>query len=150
VKRLGLEPGKTYLAFDFWRQQMVGDVTDELRVTVQAGEVTLLALHEKGDRPLVIGTDRHVLMGAVELENVAWDRGTGILSGVSLGPIGSSHKVSLFAPGKHPWTWGGYVLYRDYQGYSAKLMQENVVQLQVRFEREERVEWAFDCRHFFD
>ena len=53
-------------------------------------------------------------------------------------------------PGEHPWTWGGYVLYRDYDGYSAKLMQEHVVQLQVRFEQRERVEWAFDYGRFFD
>src|SRR5262249_15877186 len=132
-----------------WRQQLVGSVRSELQVTVQPGSVTLLALHEDSERPLVIGTDRHLLMGALELEGVQWDAARKIISGVSRGPIGSSHTVSIFVPGQHPWTWGGYVLYRDYGDYSAKLMQENVVQLQVRFEKTESVEWAFDVGQFF-
>jgi len=150
VTRLGLEPGRTFLAFDFWLQQLVGEMTDELKVTVQPGSVTLLALHPKEDQPRVIGTDRHVLMGAVELEDVVLDAGARTLSGVSLGPVGSSHKVSVYVPGKHPWTWGGYVLYRDYEGFSAKLMQENVVQLQVRFDASQRVRWVWGYGRFFE
>lgn len=150
LDRLGLVSGKAHLVFDFWRQQLVSEVVDELKVTVQPGSVTLLALQEKGNRPAIIGTDRHVLMGAVELEDVSWDESTRTLSGTSLGPLGSSHKISIYVPGEHPWTWGGYVLYRDYDGFSAKLMQENVVQLQVRFEKGERVKWVWNSAQFFE
>ena len=44
LKRLWLEPDKTYLAFDFWKQQFIGEVTGELKVTVQPGSVTLTHL----------------------------------------------------------------------------------------------------------
>ena len=47
LERLWLKPGKTYLAFDFWKQQFIGEVSDEFKLTVQPGSVTLLAIHGK-------------------------------------------------------------------------------------------------------
>ena len=149
LNRLWLDPGKTYLAFDFWKQQFIGGVTDTLKVTIQPGSVTLLTLHEKSGKPQFISTDRHVLQGALEIENVSWDENTKTLSGVSSGPLNSSHNISVYVPGEHPFTWGGYVLFRDYDSYSLKLTDNNIIQVHVRFEKSEQVQWAINCDDFF-
>ena len=38
----GWSHNKTYLAFDFWKQQFIGELTDEIKVSVQPGSVVLL------------------------------------------------------------------------------------------------------------
>ncbi|HEX7072049.1 MAG TPA: glycoside hydrolase family 36 protein, partial [Rhodothermales bacterium] len=141
LSRLWLDPDATYVAFDFWCQKLVGEVRGELEVSVLPGSVTLLALHEKRDRPFVLSTDRHILQGFVELDDVRWDAPGATLSGVSLGPAGSSHNVSVYLPEPHPWTWSGSAAYRDFGPYTLKLVDEHVLQVNVRFDESERVAW---------
>jgi hypothetical protein len=149
LSRLWLAPGRPYLAFDFWKQQFVGEVKDQITVRVQPGSVAVLSLRERLGHPQVISTDRHVLQGFVEIEDAQWDDATRTLSGVSLGPLHTRHNVSVYVPGEHPWTWGAYVLFRDYESYSLKLVHNNVIQVQVRFETSERVHWEIAVDEFF-
>ena len=149
LNRLWLNPRKTYLAFDFWKQQYIGEVTDTLKVTIGPGSVTLLTLHEKSGKPQFISTDRHVLQGAIEIESINWDENTKALSGVSSGPLNTSHNVSVYVPGEHPFTWGGYVLFRDYDSYSLKLVDNHIIQAHVRFEKSGQVQWKINCDEFF-
>jgi hypothetical protein len=149
LQRLHLASGKTYLAFDFWNKKFLGEVTDEVHAAIPPGSVTLLALHEKTGNPQVLSTDRHVFQGALELESAEWMDERKTLTGVSTGPAGSSHNVFVYVPGRHPWTWGGYVLYRDYPAYSLKLIDENIIQVHVRFDDSRRVPWQIVYEDFF-
>src|SRR5690606_16475756 len=150
LKRFWLDPGKTYLAFDFWKQQFIGEVSSEINTIVQPGSVNLLTLHEKTGRPQFLSTDRHVMQGALELEQVNWDEETKTISGISTGPLNTSHNVSVYVPGEHPFTWGGYVLFHDYDSYSLKLVHNNIIQVHVRFEKSSKVNWEIDCKEFFN
>ncbi|HVU22745.1 MAG TPA: glycoside hydrolase family 36 protein [Opitutus sp.] len=149
LHRLRLDPAKTWLAFDFWKQRFVGEVTNELAVTMDPGGVTLLALHEATGSPQALSTDRHVTQGAIELEDVKWDPAKQMLSGVSLGPRQSSHNVFVHVPGEHPWTWGGYVLFRDRERYDLKLVDEHILRVHVRFEDADRVPWEINVGEYF-
>jgi hypothetical protein len=149
LSRFGLESGKTYLAFDFWKQKFMGEITGNISVTVPPGSVILLALHEKQGVPQFISTDRHILQGAVEIDNINWDKDKKILSGISKGPLNTSHNITIFIPEKHEWTWGGYVLFRDYDSYSLKLVEENLVRVTVNFEKSDTVNWEFRYDEFF-
>jgi hypothetical protein len=141
LKRLWLVPGKTYLAFDFWKQQFIGEIKNEIKVKVQPGSVTLLALHEKTGQPQLISTDRHVLQGAIELETVNWNEMTKTLSGISTGALHTSYNLFIYLPEEHPWTWGGSALYRDYDSYSLKLIDKHIIRMHVHFEKAEKVHW---------
>jgi hypothetical protein len=149
LKRLWLDPHKTYIAFDFWNQEFFGEVTDELKVKTFPGSVTLLVLHEKTGKPQLLSTDRHVLQGAIEIESIDWDESSKTLSGISTGPLNSSHNVSVYVPGEHPWIWGGYVLFRDFDSYSLKLVHNNIIQVHVRFEKNNRIKWEINVDEFF-
>ncbi len=150
ISRLWLDQNKTYLVYDFWKQQYVGEFTGRLDLTIQPGAVTLLSLHEKTNHPKVISTDRHVMQGALELEDVSWDNNARVLSGVSLGPVGSTHNIYVYVPEEHPWSWGAaYVLFRDFDRYSLKLVHSNIIQVHVRFVETGRVEWKIDLDEFF-
>ncbi|MFI5187920.1 MAG: alpha-galactosidase [Chitinophagales bacterium] len=150
LERLWLEPGKTYLAFDFWKQQFIGEVSGKLKVTVQPGSVSLLALQEKSGKPQFISTDRHVLQGAIEMENMTWNEDTKTLNGISTGPLNTSHNVYVYIPKAHPWTWGGSALFHDYNSYSLRLADTNIIQAHVRFEKSEQVNWEIKYDDFFE
>lgn len=150
LKRLWLDPNKTYLAFDFWRQQFIGEVSGEIKLTVQPGSVSLLALHEKKDNPQFISTSRHILQGAVEMEDVYWDENTKTLYGTSIGPLGSSHNVFVYIPEPHPWSWTDkYVLFNDYDSYNLKLIDKNIIKVHVIFKKGDHVHWQIKPDEFF-
>ena len=141
LDRLWLEPGKTYLVYDFWKEIFVGEVSGEIRAVVPPGSVTLLALHEKSGNPQFISTSRHVMQGAVELEEVVWDAGTKVLSGISLGPRNSSHYVTVYLPDPNPWKQSGQGLFRDYGTYSLNMVDEHILRVWVHFKESEQVAW---------
>ncbi len=149
LDRLWLEPSKRYLTYDFWRQQFSGVVTTEMKVSIPPAGVRLLTVHEELERPQFISTDRHILQGAVELESVTWEESTQTISGISTGPLHTSHNVYVYVPGEHPWTWGGYVLFRDYESFTLKIVHENIIQVHLRFEKSERVAWRINVGEFF-
>lgn len=148
LERLWLEPTKTYLAYDFWQERFYGEVKGELESTVPPASVTLLALHAQRDTPQVVSTDRHILQGAVELEQVHWDGASETLSGVSLGPAGTAHNVAVYVPNPQPWLQGGPFLFRDFSGFTLKMMTDHLLRVRVRFEREPRVTWTIPFREF--
>jgi len=143
LESLWLDPGKTYLAYDFWKEAFHGEFSSDLSVMVPPASVSLLALHEKRGIPQVISTDRHVLQGAHELESVVWDSGAGSLAGVSLGPLGSVHSVIVYVPDAHPWRQGKPFIFQDRPSYTLKMTDEHVLSIRVRFDRDTRTEWEF-------
>jgi hypothetical protein len=149
LDRLWLDPAKTYLAFDFWRERFHGEITGEIRVTTPPASVILLAIHEKRGMPQVLSTDRHVLQGAVELEQVTWNTDPKLLKGVSLGPANTAHNVWVYIPEAHPWFQGGPFLFHDYPGYTLKMMDQHILQIRVRFGENTRTPWTADMGKLF-
>ncbi|MEO8464639.1 MAG: glycoside hydrolase family 36 protein [Gammaproteobacteria bacterium] len=149
LRRLGLNPAKIYLAFDFWKQRFIGEVTHEIGGRVEPGSVTLLALHQATGTPQVLSTSRHVAQGAIEIERVEWSEAERTLSGVSLGPPQSAHDVFVHVPGGRPWTWENPPRPREYPGYNVRFVDANVVRVHVRFQDATRVAWKIDVNDLF-
>jgi hypothetical protein len=69
----------TYLARDFWSGGVI-EAQGALSRTVQPHTVQVFAMRKKEAHPQFIGDNRHVLQGAVEVLNIAWDDGSKTLS----------------------------------------------------------------------
>jgi hypothetical protein len=149
LDRLGLDASKTYVAFDFWKQKFFGELRGQFSVRLEPASVVLLAIHERRGVPQLISTGRHVTQGGVELESIAWNAATTTLSGISLGPSGTVHSVFLYLPDKHPWVQADPFLFYDFPGYTLKIMEENILRVQVRFDKTGRVPWEVDMGKFF-
>ena len=149
LERLGLDPAKTYIAFDFWNQRLFGEIRETLQARIEPCSVLLLSLHEKRGVPQFLSTDRHVCQGAVELENVEWDAAGSILRGVSLGAPGTDHNVFIYLPEKHPWQQRDPFFYTDFPGYTLHLPAEQILRIHVRFEKSERVPWEVNLKTLF-
>jgi alpha-galactosidase len=101
LRRLWLAPEKTYLVWDFWKNQFLGEISGEISVRTEPASVTHLAIHEKRDAPQFLSSSRHILQGAVEVENFAWDESKQTLSGTSVAPAGTKNSVSVFLPARY-------------------------------------------------
>jgi hypothetical protein len=150
LERLGLDPTKKYVAFDFWKQKFFGELSGQFSVRLEPASVLLLAIHETRGAPQLISTDRHVTQGGVELEDIRWNTTAGILSGISLGPASTEHNVYIYLPQKYPWVQGDPFLFYDFPNYTLKVMEENILRVHVRFENGPRVPWEVNMKRFFD
>jgi hypothetical protein len=143
LDRLWLDAKATYLAYDFWNDRLHGEVTGELRVRISLPAWCSLS-SRKAQRPQVLSTDRHVLQGAVELENVSWNAAAQTLEGASLGPKGTAHGVTVYVPEAQTWVQGGPFLFQDFPGYTIKMIDEHLLRIRVRFEHATRISWRVD------
>jgi len=141
VKKLLLEHGKTFLAFDFWNQRFAGEVTDTLQVNVNPGSVTLLALRPKTGEPQIIGTSRHVKMGAVELAAEKYDAATKTLTATSVGPVGSAHSVFVYLPDGYGWQPRDSKIYEINPLYSVRQTETNLLRIDLQFTNTTIIDW---------
>ena len=108
LNRLWLDNNKNYIAYDFWNNRFCGEVNNDLKVRVPPASVLLLSIHEKSAIPMIISTDRHIIQGAVELEDIRWDADKEILSGISLGAPDTAYNVYIYIPDSHSMATGRY------------------------------------------
>jgi Melibiase/Alpha galactosidase C-terminal beta sandwich domain len=71
--KAGLDPGRDYLLFDFWKQKFLGKVRGEYSVTLPPHDCQVISARPDEGHPQLIGTDRHITMGGVEIANEVWD-----------------------------------------------------------------------------
>jgi hypothetical protein len=137
LAKVGLDPKKTYLAYDFWSQEFVGEVRGQISYKIDGHSVRLISLREKTGVPQMLGTDRHVTQGAVELADVKWNPATKTLSGAALGKPGMSWQIAVYAP-------GAYRCRASSLNLKVEPIQEKstVIRAQVKFETTDRIEWS--------
>ncbi len=110
---LGLENGKTYVACDFWKAAFMPPFKDRLTCTLPPATCRILAVRELNDRPVLVGTSRHVASPILEVTEEKWDEvtdkngqktGAGILTGVSDVVAGEVYELRIVVPtGKNSW-----------------------------------------------
>lgn len=76
LARIGLGPAKTYHAFDFWENRMLPDVKVVYQETIPPNSCKVIALREAVDRPVLLGTSRHVSQGIVDVKSETWSENT--------------------------------------------------------------------------
>ena len=77
-----------------------------------------------------------------------WNPETRILKGVSLGPVGSEHRVYVYAPDTRELWDVGWYNFRDYPGYTVKRIEPNIIRVHARFDKETRVSWQINYAEF--
>ena len=101
---LGLDAEGSYWIFDFWNQRSLGLVggREKLEVELQPGEALVYSIRKSQARPMVLGTNRHVMCGLFELHDAKWDAAGRTLS-FSADVIGGEEMVvTLAVPDQSP------------------------------------------------
>ena len=97
-ERLGLDPDKTYYAFDYWEDSFVGPLRDHLAFTLPGAGCKVLALVSEQEHPQVIGSSRNINQGLTDLGPVNWDPKTNTLSGISEVVAGDRYELRIDVP----------------------------------------------------
>ncbi len=83
IEHLGLDPAKSYVAFDYWDNKLIPAFKDQLVATLPGQSCKVLAIHAVSEVPQVISTSRHVTQGIVDHLEQKWDATAKTLSGAS-------------------------------------------------------------------
>ena len=95
---LGLKPGGSYLAWEFWGTEYLGRITDRLTALVPPRSVKVYRLTEETGQPVLLGTDMHVLMGEMEIDQCEWNARKEVLRGRAIRPPGEQGSIFVHAP----------------------------------------------------
>lgn len=138
LARLGLDPRKSYLVYEFWSQRLLGNVSERIRLELPPASVHHLAIREKQGVPQVLSTDRHYTQGAVEFEEITWDAASKTLSGVALGKPGMTWMLTVYVPPQYQW------LGKDAgaSNLSDLSHEASLLRARVRFDTSDRTNWS--------
>ena len=94
---LGLKPDREYHLFDFWNHRWLGKLAGNARLEqeLRPGEARMISVRECLDRPQILSTDRHVMQGFLDLQDVGWDSEKRVLTGTSKVIGGDPYRISL-------------------------------------------------------
>jgi hypothetical protein len=95
--KLGLSAGTPYIAFDFWKQELLGVFTDRMEVDIEPHDTRVLLVHPFLNRPQLIGTSRHIT-GAYSIQSLAWDASREALRGSSEAVAGEPYTLWFYVP----------------------------------------------------
>lgn len=72
---LGLPHDQSYHVFDFWAQKPMGIIRGDgyLEASLSNGEARVYAVRAAQSHPQIIGTNRHIMCGMMEIAKTAWD-----------------------------------------------------------------------------
>ena len=79
----GLDPAKTYAAYDFWGKRFLGTLSGALRLSVPADDCRIISLAEVVDHPVLLATSRHVASPVIDVKDWTWDGPTATIAGRS-------------------------------------------------------------------
>jgi hypothetical protein len=141
LKRLRVPESKNYVAFEFWSQQLIGEVETELKVRVEAESVALLSVHSMAETPRVASTDRHFTQGAIELKSVAWDEASNTLSGTSTGEASITNTLSVYVPPSYRWVGDQTDNFQESSGFTISQVFPSLLRVRCQFEAGTETSW---------
>ncbi len=98
---IGLEPGN-YLVYDVWNRTLLGRLEERLSIDLEPTSCRVLCVRAiEPDKPTLIGTSRHITLGAVDVES--YGCGANQIEGVSRLVGGDPYEIRFFLqPGRAP------------------------------------------------
>ena len=97
AEKLGLSEGSSYIAFDFWNQQLLGVFKDGMEVSIGPHDTRVLSIHPLLNRPQLIGISRHIT-GAYSILDQGWDASKKQLHGLSETVPKAAYSLCVFIP----------------------------------------------------
>jgi hypothetical protein len=96
-KELSLEPGQSYVVFDFWKQEMIGSFKGDFKFEIPAHDTRAFLVHKLTNQPQLLATNRHI-SGTYSIKQFNWDNAKLALSGVSETVPGADYTLYFYVP----------------------------------------------------
>ena len=94
----GLDPFAVYTGYDFWADTFVPPFEGRLAVELPPASCRVLSLRKLSDRPVLVGTSRHVASPVFEVRDETWSAEELMLSGVSTVVARDRYELRLVLP----------------------------------------------------
>jgi len=98
AKRLGLDPKKKYVTFEFWTNEFGQPFTGKLSEKVAGADCRVLAVREATDHPMLLSTSRHIAQCVLDVLEEKWDAKSKTLSGKSKLVAGDKYEMRFALP----------------------------------------------------
>jgi hypothetical protein len=104
--KAGLDPAKTYFAFDFWGDTPLAFFRGEFKFEVPARACRVIGIRAAAGHPVLVSTSRHVTQGMVDVQGETWNSSGKTLSGISevVGDDAYELRVAGLEEGGRKWT----------------------------------------------
>jgi len=98
---VGLDAASEYHAYEFWSDKYLGKLqgTDKIAIKLKKEHCAMISLRKVKGNPQVISTDRHLLQGWVDLNDISWDPKNKQLSGKAKTIAGEPFKITIAGNG---------------------------------------------------
>jgi len=97
AEKLGLDPAREYVVFDFWNQELLGVFKSGLLAEIGPHDTRVLLIHPKLDHPQLVGLSRHI-SGAYSIRELTWDPAESQLRGTSDSVAGEPYSLFVYVP----------------------------------------------------
>ena len=100
---LGMKQDKSYYVYDFWNNSLVGIFRGKEKLNLKLDEYQSLvySVHEVKERPQFISTNRHMMQGYAELDDVHWDEKENVYLGKADVIGGETMEIVIASNGYH-------------------------------------------------
>lgn len=96
--KAGLDPTRTYQAFDFWAKTPLRSFQGRFQFDLPATSCRVIAIRAASGHPQVLSTSRHVTQGMTDLTAEIWDAGSRTLSGESALVANDPYELRIAGP----------------------------------------------------
>lgn len=97
AEELGLDGGNAYVVFDFWKEQLVGEMRGSFQTELPAHGTAVFEVHPLLERPQLIANNRH-LTGAFGIQKQGWRASSRTLAGTSETVPGARYTLFFHVP----------------------------------------------------
>ena len=98
LAQAGLELNTEYWAYEFWEQAFLGKAKDQIQVDLKPTSCKAICLRKILKGPQIIGTDRHITQGGVELSELTRNKSGQEISGVMHGARAHTSHLIVHVP----------------------------------------------------
>jgi len=135
--KLGLNPDKSYVVFDFWNQKLEGIFKDSLEVFIEPHDTHVFIIRPVLGRPQLLATSRHIT-GAFSIKDLAWNPSAYSLRGSSQTVPDEPYSLFVYMP-------EGVTISKTNANADILFQKNTNGLLEVAFQgQKELVDWAFD------
>jgi hypothetical protein len=97
-EKLGLDSSSTYHIWEFWDCRYIGTATGSMQASVPPGSVRVYRITKDTGQPVIIGTDMHICMGEMEIDDYRYDSESLTISAKTNRPAGEKGSIYIHVP----------------------------------------------------
>lgn len=99
LNQVGLDQAKSYIVYDFWEEEYIGEFTENITLyNLPPHSMKLLCVRERQEVPQIMSTNIHYTQGGIEIISSGWDERSQTLLGVCKTSNSPKGKIFIYVP----------------------------------------------------